>query len=71
MTKFLALPGFYRTLFLYIEPASTISPALLAWLYPGAEWFHNELIPSKAPALPSGFLEPRTSMAIWQLGNCA
>ncbi|KZP30426.1 hypothetical protein FIBSPDRAFT_946141 [Athelia psychrophila] len=70
MVDFLALPGIYRTLFLYIEPVSTISPAVLAWVYPGAEWFHHELIPSKTPALPYGFLEPRTAMAIWQLGNC-
>lgn len=42
----------------------------MAWVFPGAEWFHHELIPSKDSALPAGFLDPRTSMAIWQLGNC-
>ena len=45
-----------------------MSPAILAWFFPGAAWFHHELIPSKGP--PLGSLDPRTIMAIWQLGNC-
>ena len=46
---------------------TTISPAFLAWFFPGAEWFHAQLIPV---GTPSGTLDARTTMAIWQLGNC-
>jgi len=89
-SDFMALPGFYKALFLYIEPGelrtfwwlcrlcmlfndqllpvSTISPAFMAWIYPGAKWFYHELIPSSASALP---LEPKSSMAILQLTNCS
>jgi len=70
MADFPALPGFYQLMYLYIEPISTVLPAILAWTYPGATWFHHELVPSNSPALPSGFLDARTTMAIWQLGNC-
>ncbi|KZV75374.1 hypothetical protein PENSPDRAFT_88566 [Peniophora sp. CONT] len=65
---FLALPGFYQLLFLYLEPASTIMPTFMAWAVPGAAWFHHELIPSTS-SVPLT-LDPRTTMAIWQLGNC-
>ncbi|KAH7884007.1 hypothetical protein F5I97DRAFT_1633805 [Phlebopus sp. FC_14] len=65
---FPALPGFYQAFFLYFEPASTISPAFLVWFFPGARWFHNELVPLSNVA--SGSLDARTTMAIWQLGNC-
>ncbi|KAN0101026.1 hypothetical protein V8E55_001010 [Tylopilus felleus] len=64
---FPALPGFYQTLFLYFEPLSTVSPAFLAWFFPGAEWFHAQLIPESTPSGPQ---DARTTMAIWQLGNC-
>ncbi|KIJ59823.1 hypothetical protein HYDPIDRAFT_177691 [Hydnomerulius pinastri MD-312] len=64
---FPALPGLYQALFLYFEPVSTISPAFLAWFFPGAAWFHHELIPI---GTSSGPLDARTTMAIWQLGNC-
>ncbi|KAH7911814.1 hypothetical protein BJ138DRAFT_1005833 [Hygrophoropsis aurantiaca] len=69
---FPALPGWYRTLFLYIEPVSTISPAVLAWLFPGPAWFHDQLIPSAANTLttPIPPLDARTTMAITQLANC-
>jgi hypothetical protein len=52
---------------------STISPALLAWIYPGAKWFYNQLIPSPSntAAMPSSHLEPKTLIAIWQLTNCS
>jgi len=70
MTKFDALPGFYQLLYLYIEPVSTTIPALMAWIFPGAAWFHHELIPSSAPLEPGAVLEPRTLMAVWQLANC-
>ncbi|KAJ6569558.1 hypothetical protein B0H19DRAFT_1135995 [Mycena capillaripes] len=69
MTNFPALSGFYQLLFLYIEPISTIFPALMSWTFPGAEWFHHQLIPSSAP-VPTGPLDARTHMMVWQLGNC-
>ncbi|KAA1466683.1 hypothetical protein DENSPDRAFT_831559 [Dentipellis sp. KUC8613] len=67
MSSFPALPGFYKLLFLYLEPISTVAPAFLIWFFPGASWFHHELIPSSSAA-PA--LDARTTMAIWQLGNC-
>ncbi|KAI0077420.1 hypothetical protein K474DRAFT_1661670 [Panus rudis PR-1116 ss-1] len=70
MTEFAALSGFYRLLFLYLEPLSTTIPALMIWLYPGATWFHNQLIPDGTPVPPAGFLDQRSVMAVWQLGNC-
>ncbi|KAK7468438.1 hypothetical protein VKT23_002951 [Stygiomarasmius scandens] len=68
MSDFPALPGFYKLLFLYLEPVSTISPALLIWFWPGARWFHHELVPSAVPS--SGPLDARTTLAVWQLGGC-
>ncbi|KAJ7071575.1 hypothetical protein C8F01DRAFT_1111096, partial [Mycena amicta] len=68
-TNFLALQGFYRLLFLYVEPTSTMLPALMAWALPGAPWFHHQLIPTSAP-VPTAPLDPRTQMMVWQLGNC-
>jgi len=47
---------------------STILPAFLIWLTPGATWFHHELIP--APHEQATVIDARTRMAIWQLGNC-
>ncbi|KAF9004164.1 hypothetical protein BDZ89DRAFT_1026399 [Hymenopellis radicata] len=70
MASFPALTGFYKFLFLYLEPFSTTLPALMILTYPGASWFYHELIPSDGPAPPSGFMEPRATLAIWQLGNC-
>ncbi|KAJ6626963.1 hypothetical protein B0H10DRAFT_2210834 [Mycena sp. CBHHK59/15] len=69
MSGFPALGGFYQLLFLYLEPISTVFPALMAWVFPGAAWFHHQLIPSSAPAPPS-IADPRTQMIVWQLGNC-
>ncbi|KZW01978.1 hypothetical protein EXIGLDRAFT_637733 [Exidia glandulosa HHB12029] len=66
-SAFPALPGFYQLLFLHIEPVSTITPALLTWIFPGAGWFHSELIPG---AGGHSVLDDRTRMAIYQLGNC-
>jgi hypothetical protein len=68
MSDFPALPGVYNALFLYIEPVSTILPAILIWFTPGAAWFHHELIPTAHESFAS--IDPRTRMAIWQLGNC-
>ena len=69
---FAALPGFYKLLFLYLEPISTILPALLIWFWPGWSWFHRELLPGPwPPVLSSEAVEDvRTNMAIWQLGSC-
>ena len=49
--------------------ASTIMPAVMAWLVPGAAWFHHQLIPDGTPS-PNVLTDARTTMAIWQLGNC-
>jgi hypothetical protein len=64
---FPVLEGYYRILFLYVEPATMLFPAFLLWFFPGALWFHNELIPGVEPATS---LDPRAKMAIWQLANC-
>ncbi|KAF8887735.1 hypothetical protein BD779DRAFT_486299 [Infundibulicybe gibba] len=69
MSDFPALTGFYKTLFLYLEPASTIAPAIMVFAFPGAPWFHHQLIPSSLPP-PTSALESRTTMAVWQLANC-
>ncbi|KAJ7239011.1 hypothetical protein B0H12DRAFT_1204228 [Mycena haematopus] len=69
MADFPALSGFYQLLFLYIEPISTILPALMSWTFPGAAWFHHQLIPSSDP-VPTTALDARTHMMVWQLGNC-
>ena len=42
----------------------------MAWLFPGAAWFHNQLIPDGTP-VPAALSDARTTMAIWQLGNCS
>ncbi|KAF8203161.1 hypothetical protein BJ912DRAFT_943043 [Pholiota molesta] len=67
--SFPALPGLYRLLFLYLEPVSTLIPAVIVWVFPGASWFYHQLIPSPLP-FPSQTLDPRTHMAVWQLVNC-
>ncbi|KAI0089872.1 hypothetical protein BDY19DRAFT_941257 [Irpex rosettiformis] len=69
--SFPALTGFYRFLFLYLEPALTALPCLLIWTLPGAAWFHHGLIQDDRPS-PSSTIIPdaRTHMAILQLGNC-
>ncbi len=90
--SFPALTGFYRWLFLYIEPSAcsyvleqqaslttiftprvivlTMLPCFFIWTFPGAAWFHHELIPD-GTASPAKALEARTEMSILQLGNCA
>ncbi|KAI0320211.1 hypothetical protein OF83DRAFT_1105992 [Amylostereum chailletii] len=68
MSQFEALPHYYNLLFLYLEPASTIIPVFMTWFLPGAIWFHHELIPSSSS--PPSSLDARSTMAIWQLGNC-
>ncbi|KAL5535081.1 hypothetical protein ACEPAF_3174 [Sanghuangporus sanghuang] len=70
MSDFPALPGFYKLMYLHIEPISTMTPALLAWFFPGSKWFFDELIPSTPAAPLQDSLDPRSSMAVWQLTNC-
>ncbi|KAI0809093.1 hypothetical protein BC629DRAFT_1481914 [Irpex lacteus] len=69
--SFPALTGFYRFLFLYLEPALTALPCFLIWTLPGAAWFHHGLIPDDRPS-PSSTVIPdaRTHMTVLQLGNC-
>ena len=50
-------------------PVSTVLPAIMAWWQPGAAWFHHQLVPDGS-AVPAT-ADARTTMAIWQLGNCA
>ncbi|KII86495.1 hypothetical protein PLICRDRAFT_44089 [Plicaturopsis crispa FD-325 SS-3] len=69
MGDFPALPGFYKTFYLHIEPVSTLAPALLVFLFPGAGWFHSQLVPD-ASSTPKAPLDDRTTMAVWQLANC-
>ncbi|KAH9949456.1 hypothetical protein B0H21DRAFT_727985 [Amylocystis lapponica] len=70
MSDFPALPGFYNLLFLHVEPVSTIAPAIIAWFFPGATWFHHQLIPDSTPVPTVALQDSRTIMAICQLGNC-
>ena len=49
--------------------ASTIIPFIMIQVFPGAAWFHHQLIPSEITS-PTASLQPRTLMAVWQLGNC-
>ena len=44
-------------------------PSVMAWIVPGAAWFHHQLIPDGTP-VPAVLDDARTTMAIWQLGNC-
>ncbi|KAF9652065.1 hypothetical protein BDM02DRAFT_352466 [Thelephora ganbajun] len=67
MSEFPTLTGYYRFLFLYLEPFSTIYPALHVFIYPGARAFYDDLIPGSAA---SSVFEPRTRIVIWQLANC-
>lgn len=69
MSEFPALPGFYRLLFLYLEPMSTMIPTLMIWISHGPAWFLHQSIPSTDP-VPTQVLEPRVLMAVRQLINC-
>ncbi|KAK0198119.1 hypothetical protein F5146DRAFT_73220 [Armillaria mellea] len=69
MTDFPALTGFYLFLFLYLEPMSTMIPAVMILTFPGAAWFYHELIPTSSPE-PLETLNARSKLAVWQLGNC-
>ncbi|GJE94183.1 hypothetical protein PsYK624_103510 [Phanerochaete sordida] len=70
MADFPALTGFYRGLFLYVEPFLTALPCVLIWTFPGAAWFHHELIPDGTPQPAAQLQDARTYMTVLQLGNC-
>jgi amino acid transporter len=64
MTPYPALPGYYKFLFLYLEPISEVGPFVMC-MKEGASWFYNELVPPTGP--PPTHLDPRAEIAIWQL----
>lgn len=66
--NFAALPGFYRLMFLHLEPLSTFIPVMSVWIAPGIKWFYQEQIPSNTPA--PLLLDDRTQMIVMQLVNC-
>ncbi|KAI0344241.1 hypothetical protein BDW22DRAFT_1144872 [Trametopsis cervina] len=69
--SFPALTGFYRFLFLYLEPALTALPYFIIWFFPGSAWFFHELIPDGTPPPSSSVIQdPRAYMVTLQLGNC-
>ncbi|KAF9556912.1 hypothetical protein CPC08DRAFT_669251 [Agrocybe pediades] len=68
--SFPALPGIYHFLFLYWEPASTIIPYIMIWVYPGSPWFHHQLVPTETAVDAAARLDARTDMAMKQLANC-
>ena len=65
-----ALGGFYKFVFLHLEPVSTITPAIITFLFPGSTWFYNQLIPGLPPA-PDSDVDIRARMAVLQLANCS
>jgi len=67
ITRFDALPGYYRFIFLHLEPLSEIGPIIMAFKS-GPGWFYNELTPPTGP--PPEYLDPRSSIAVWQLVIC-
>ncbi|KAH7345187.1 hypothetical protein B0J17DRAFT_712795 [Rhizoctonia solani] len=64
-----ALGGFYKFVFLHLEPVFTITPAIITFLFPGSTWFYNQLIPGLQPVSDSD-VDTRARMAILQLANC-
>jgi len=67
MTRFDSLPGYYKFLFLYLEPISELGPLITSILW-GPSWFYNELTPPTGPPPPD--LDVRAVIAIWQLDIC-
>ncbi|KAF9056391.1 hypothetical protein BJ165DRAFT_510430 [Panaeolus papilionaceus] len=67
MKPYPALPGYYKFLFLYLEPISEVGPFVMS-LKEGASWFYNELVPPTGP--PPKDLDARAVIAIWQLAIC-
>ncbi|CUA77492.1 hypothetical protein RSOLAG22IIIB_02507 [Rhizoctonia solani] len=64
-----ALGGLYKFVFLHLEPVSTVTPAIIAFLFPGSTWFYNQLIPG-LPPVPDSDVDARARMAVLQLANC-
>jgi hypothetical protein len=65
--RFNAFPGLYGLIFLNLEPASTLIPAIATALVPGgAAWFYNEQVPGGSFQSVEG---PHTKMALGQLVN--
>ncbi|KAF8605029.1 hypothetical protein BDV93DRAFT_521912 [Ceratobasidium sp. AG-I] len=62
-----ALSGFYKFVFLHLEPVSTITPAVICFAFPGATWFYNAFIPGFQP---ESLIDLRAKMAVLQLANC-
>ncbi|KAF8167886.1 hypothetical protein B0H34DRAFT_683543 [Crassisporium funariophilum] len=67
MTRFDAMPGYYRFIFLHLEPLSEIGPIIMSF-HSGPAWFYNELVPPTGP--PPEYMDPRATIAIWQLVLC-
>ncbi|EUC53824.1 transmembrane protein, putative, partial [Rhizoctonia solani AG-3 Rhs1AP] len=64
---FNAFPGLYGLVFLSLEPASTLIPAIATVFVPGgAAWFYNEQVPGGAIQTLNG---PHTWMMLGQLVN--
>ncbi|CAE6461133.1 unnamed protein product [Rhizoctonia solani] len=65
--RFNAFPGLYGLVFLNLEPASTLIPAIATVFVPGgAAWFYNEQVPGGAIQTLNG---PHTWMILGQLVN--
>ncbi|KAF9015382.1 hypothetical protein BDQ17DRAFT_1230041 [Cyathus striatus] len=65
MPESFVLTGYYKLLFLYLEPLSSLCPILMV-RFSGPEKWYNTFVPGMQPARS---LEPGTEMAIWQLAN--
>ncbi|KAF8761857.1 hypothetical protein RHS01_01008 [Rhizoctonia solani] len=63
-----ALGGLYKFVFLHLEPLSTITPAIVTFIFPGATWFYNQLVPG-LPTVPDSDVDTRARMAVLQLAN--
>ncbi|KAF9535799.1 hypothetical protein CPB83DRAFT_842359 [Crepidotus variabilis] len=66
---FPALTGLYHLIFLHIEPGAILLSVIAIWIWPGASWFHHELVPAPTRT-PIAELDTRTHMAMLQLSNC-
>ncbi|KAJ1311631.1 hypothetical protein OPQ81_010107 [Rhizoctonia solani] len=65
--RYNAFPGLYGLIFLNLEPASTLIPAIATVFVPGgAAWFYNEQVPGGAIQALNG---PHSWMILGQLVN--
>ncbi|KAH8799630.1 hypothetical protein DL96DRAFT_1564605 [Flagelloscypha sp. PMI_526] len=71
-SSFPALPGLYKYLFCYLEPASTLFAGFTIYVYPGALWFYNELLPptSAVNLRVERFPDYNSHQVTLQLANC-